>query len=149
METLSYSIDSRKRHNLRTSIRIYSSLYGLLLITIGFLQIKKESISLFPLSIIILGFFSLVFGLIGKELYVTHDSLIMDSSIIKIKRSFERVIKIKLSSITYLKMIPSGFEITFKDYVKTYDLSWLTIEEFQMLKTKFQAYCSQNNIVIE
>jgi hypothetical protein len=149
MESISYSIDSKKRHNLRTGIRIYLIVYNLLLITIGFLLISKKSVSFLPLALITMGFLFLVYGLVGKELFVTHNYLIMDSSTIKIKRSFELMIKIKLKLITYIKLIPSGLEITFNDYVKTYDLSWLTIEEFQMLKTKLEAYCAQNGIMIE
>ena len=149
METLRYSVDSRERHNLRTGTRIYNTLYGLLLIAIGFLIIKKNSASFLSISTVILGFFSLAYGLIGKELLVTHDTLIMDSGIIKIKRSFRRTVRIKLSSVTYIKMVPATLEITFKDYVKPYDLSWMTTEEFLTLKTKLQFYCSQNKIGIE
>jgi hypothetical protein len=149
METTFYSIDRKTRHNLSKGSRIFNCLYGLILMTFGFVYVPKESSSIFPASIIFLGICSLAYGLIGKEPFITHDSLIMDSKIIKIRRSFQSRVNIKLSSITYIKSIPSGFEITFKDYVKVYDLSWLTIEELQMFKTKLQDYCKQNNILID
>ena len=149
METNFYSIDKRNRHDMSKGSRIINSLYGLILMIIGIVFVPKESSSIFPSSFIFLGFCSLAYGLIGKELFITHDSLIMDSKIIKIRRSFQSRVKIKLSSITYIKFIPSGFEITFKDYLKVYDLSWLTIEELQMFKTKLQSFCNQNNISID
>jgi hypothetical protein len=149
METFNYSIDSKKRHKLSLSHRILYNVYGLFLITFQILLISKNSNLVLSVVIIALGVTPILYGIIGKELLVTHDYLIMDQNNIKIKRSFDVACKIKLSSITYIKFIPEEFEITFKDYVKDYDLSWITIEEFQMLKVKLQEYCRLNNIRIE
>jgi len=149
METVHYSVNSKKRYNLRMGTRIFNSIYGLILITIGIFLIPKESSLILYIAVIILGFISLLYGTIGKELLLTHDYLVFDSTSIKIKRSFEFASKIKLSAVTYIKFTPAGFEITYKDFVKDYDLSGLKPEEFQMLKSKLQDYCRLNKIGIE
>lgn len=149
METVLYSINSKKRYNLRMGTRIFNSIYGLILISFGIFLIPKESDLILHFAVILLGFLSLLYGTIGKELLLTHDYLILDSTGIKIKRSFEFASKIKLSSVTYIKFIQTGFEITYKDFVKDYDLSWLTLEEVQMFKSKLQDYCRLNKIGIE
>jgi len=149
IETLNFSIDSKKRNPLSKGSRIQNCLAGVLFLYIGIQHFANESLSMFTIIIILSGIYSIIYGLIGKELLMIHYYLIMDSSLIKFKRSFNREVVIKLNSITYLKLIPSGFEITFSDYVKIYDLSWLTIDEFEMLKSKLQSYCTLNNIMIE
>jgi hypothetical protein len=150
METFNYSIDSKKRNPLSNGSRIHNCLFGLLFMYIGFQHFANdESLSIFTIFLILAGIYSLIYGLIGKELLMVHYYLIMDSSSIKFKRSFNKEVVIKLNLMTYLKLIPSGFEITFGDYVKNYDLSWLTIDEFEMLKSKLQGYCTLNNIMIE
>ena len=149
METFNYSIDSKKRNPLGTGSRIHNCLFGLLIIYIGFKHFANESVSVFTIFLILAGIYSLIYGLVGKELLMIHYYLIMDSSLIKFKRSYNKAVVIKLSSITYIKLIPSGFEITFSDYVKTYDFFWLTIDEFEMLKSKLQSYCTLSNIMIE
>ena len=146
METFNYSIDSRKRHNLSKGSRFSNYLYGAIFLAIGLHNIIKDSFSLLSLFMIVFGIGIFIFGLVGKELLMTRDYLILDSNRIKIKRSFERATKIKLNSITYIKTIQMGFEITFNGTIKRYDLSWLTVEEYQMLKTKLQIFCSQNNV---
>jgi hypothetical protein len=149
MEILNYSIDSKKRNPLSKGSRIQNCLTGALFLYIGIRHFDFESLSIFTTIIILFGIYSIIYGLIGKELLMIHYYLIMDSSQIKFKRSFNKEVVIKLNSITYLKFIPSGFEITCTDYVKTYDLSWLKVDEFEMLKSKLQIYCKLNNIMIE
>jgi len=149
METFNYAVDSKKRNSLSLSSRIHNCLTGLLLLYVGIRHIPDRQSSIFTLLLILYGIYSLIYGLIGKELLRIHYKLKMDSGLIKFKRSFEKAVTIKLISITYIKQIPSGFEITFGDYVKTYDFSWLATDEFEMLKSNLQRYCSLNNIVIE
>ena len=149
MKTPNYSIDSRKRYNLRMGNRIFNCIYGILLIVIGVTLFSKESHALLTILIILLGLSSLIYGLLGKELLITHDYLVMDSDILEIKRSFEKTNTIKLSSATYIKTIPGGLEISFNDYVKTYDLSWISNDQFFSLKERLQTYCNENSIKLE
>jgi hypothetical protein len=149
MKSPNYSIDFRKRYDLRMGNRIFNCIYGILLAAIGVSLFSKESHALLSVLIILLGLFSLVYGLLGKELLITHDYLVMDSDILEIKRSFEKTNKIELSSATYIKTFPKGLEITFNDYVKTYDLSWISNEQFHSLKECLQTFCNENRITLE
>jgi hypothetical protein len=98
---------------------------------------------------IFLGFFLIGYGLIGKELQKAHYYVKFDSGVLRLKKSrYSSEVMVDLRTATYIKSISSWFEISFDDYVKTYDFSWLTTEEFQRLKSRIQGYCADNNIDI-
>ena len=148
MET-SYTVKTRKRLDLKVSSRIINVIYGAILIWIGLHIINKESLFLYAMGTILLGCFSLVYGIIGKEILAVHNFIILDSNHLRIKKSFNKAVKLNLDSVTYIKFTPSGIDVTLKDYVKSYDLSWLTFEEFQMFRVKLQLYGNQHNFTVE
>jgi hypothetical protein len=149
MENSTLLIDSKKRLPLSIGNKIYQVIYGLLLIAIGAFQIIKTYSPLFNIGLILLGVFSLTYGIIGKEILKTHNYLKIDSYLITSKNSGDRKIVIDIKSITYIKHLPCGFEITLNDYVKTIYLTWMSSEEFQMIKTRLESLSKQNNITID
>lgn len=149
MENISLTIEKKKRSNLKTGSRIFQCLYGFILILIGARIMNDEPLHLYGIAIILMGLISLAYGIIGKELLPTHNYLILDSNHLKIKNSSLRAQIIEMSAITYMKLTPDGFDVTFNDFAKSYDLSWLSAGQFQLLKSKLHQFGNQNNITIE
>ena len=149
MENSTLQIDSKKRLPLSKGNRIYQFIYGLVLITIGAFQIIKTDLPLFNIGLILIGILSLTYGVIGKEIFTTHNYLKIDSYLITAKNSSDRKNIIEIKSITYIKNLPFGFDFTLKDYVKTINLTWTTSDEFQMIKTRLEGLARQNNITMD
>ena len=149
MENSTLLIDSKKRLPLSKSNRFYQLIYGIALITIGAFQIIKTDSPLFNPGLILIGILSLAFGVIGKEIFTTHNYLKIDSYLITAKNSGDRKRLIDIKSITYITNLPLGFDFTLKDYVKTINLTWTTPDEFQMIKTRLEGLARQNNITMD
>ena len=149
MENSTLLIDSKKRLPLSKGNRFYQLIYGIVLITIGAFQIIKTDLPLFNIGLILIGILSLTYGVIGKEIFTTHNYLKIDSYLITSKNSVDRKSLIEIKSITYIKNLPFGFDFTLKDYVKTINLTWTTSDEFQMIKTRLEGLSRQNNIKME
>jgi len=73
----------------------------------------------------------------------------IDSYLITTKNSGDRKNLIEIKSITYIKNLPFGFDVTLNDYVKTINLTWTTSDEFQMIKTRLEGLSKSNNIKME
>jgi hypothetical protein len=149
MENATLLIDSKKRLPLSKGNRFYQLIYGIVFITIGAFQILITDLPLFNIGLILIGLLSLTYGVIGKEIFTTHNYLKIDSYLITAKNSGDRKNLIEIRSITHIKNLPSGFDFTLKDYVKTINLTWTTSDEFQMIKTRLEGLGRQNNITID
>ena len=110
---------------------------------------NDEPLYLYAIAIFLMGIITLAYGIIGKELLPSHSYFILDSSHQKINNSSLKAQNIELIAITYMKLNPDGLDVTFNDFVKNYDLSWLSSEEFLLLKSKLHQFGNQNNITIE
>ena len=73
----------------------------------------------------------------------------MDYESLRIKKSFEREVVINLSSISHVKFYTPRIEMVLNNYIKTIDLSWLSNEEFEGLKTKLEEFCRMKKIDFE
>jgi len=152
MENNNFSIDKKTRGLIGKGRRIYSIAFGVFIIIVGFIPIVRSGLSFLDVdsilheTFILMGVLQIIFGLIGKELYTIKYRLKMDSESIRIKKTFERETIINLDSIMHVKTFQMRLEIFFVDYVKTYDFSWLTIEEFENLRERISDYCLKKNI---
>ena len=155
MENKDFSIDRKTRKSLSIGMRIYSVAIGIIVLILGLIPIVRNGFSIdYANSIlheiyILLGIFSIIRGSIGLEFYKHRYRLEMDSESLRIKIRFENKILINLNSMTRLKTLPKALEISFDDYIKTYDFSWLTIEEFENLQFRFSDYCVKKRIEFE
>ena len=149
MENSTLLIDSKKRKPLSKGNRIYQLIYGIIIILVGASQLIKTDLPLFNIGLILIGILSLTYGIIGKEIFTSHDYVKVDSYLITSKNSGNRKNVIEIKSITYIKWLPGGFEVTLNDYVKTINLTWMTSDEFQMIKTRLEGLSKQNKIVVE
>ena len=96
------------------------------------------------LPLIGIGIISVIYGLVGKALLKTNNSIIITQSAIFIKRSFQQNVTINLKDIKRIMLDLYDLQVDFIDYTKIYDLSWLTTEEHHKLKEKLSALIPSN-----
>ncbi len=96
-----------------------------------------------------MGILLILVSLDGREPFRTRYRLKMDNDTIRIKKTVESELRINLKKITYLKFLPSRLEITYNDFVKSYNFYWLTTEEFKDFQAKLSDYCLKNKIETE
>lgn len=154
MESNIFSIDKKTRTQTSSGTRIYRIISGSIVFILGVAGITKPEFSTqFPSKVfselfILTGIMSVVYGSVGKELFKDRYRLIMNSDSLRIKRWIYSDLAINLNSITHLKILPLKLEISFKDYMKTYDFSWLSINEFEDFRIRISDYCLKKNIEI-
>ncbi len=147
-----FSIDKKTRGFLSKGRRIYSIAFGTFILIIGLIPFVRNGFSFqnddsyFHVTIILMGLLQIIFGFIGRELNTIRYRLKMDSESLRIKKTFEHETIINLDSIKQVKTFQMRLEIFFDDYVKTYDFSWLTIEEFENLRARISDYCLKKKI---
>ena len=155
MENNNFSIDRKISEQLSKGTRIYRIIYGVTLMIIGLIMFSRTGFSILLATsflaeaLILTGIISIIYGVKGKELFRQRYRLKMDSVSLRIKKSFESELIINLNLITHLKGLPLGLEICFDDYVKTYDFSWMTTQEFKDFHRKISDYCIKNKIETE
>ena len=155
MEDLQLTIEKRTREKLGNGTRIYRIVYGITILILGIIITAKTGFS-FELNLaflgeamILIGILSMTYGLIGRKLLRQNIKIQLDTGMIRIKKKFEKEILINLDRVTYLKTSPFKLELSFEDFAKTYDFSYLTDEEFEMIKVKTIEYCEKRKIEIE
>jgi len=104
MENSTLLIDSKKRLPLSKGNRFYQLIYGIVLIIIGASQIIKTDLPLFNIGLILIGILSLTYGVIGKEIFTTHNYLKIDSYLITAKNSGDRKNLIEINQLHTLKI---------------------------------------------
>jgi hypothetical protein len=155
MEQNDFTIDKRVRERIGTGRKIYNLIFGLLVLAIGLSYILEHGFTIQDFSAILhevyilLGIIVIIVGLTGREPFRTRYRLKMDNDTIRIKKTFEGELKINLKKIKRLKAFTPRLEITYNDFVKTYDFSWLTAAEFADFHAKLADYCLKNSIEIE
>jgi hypothetical protein len=92
------------------------------------------------LPLIIIGILSIMYGLVGKDLLKTKNSITIIQNSILIKRSFERNVIIDLRDVKKIAFDLYVMQIHFIDYVKMYDLSWLSSNELKKLQERLNDF---------
>lgn len=155
MENNSLIINKVINQSLSKGARIFRVVYGVFLLVLGLLLIAKkgfsfkEEMSIIGVGIIIIGIGSILYGYIGKVIVKDRIRVILNNETIKIKKSFEPQSIIKLKSAKLIKFYKLDLEVSYNDYAKSYDFSFLNDKEFEKVKECIANYCSINNIVIE
>jgi hypothetical protein len=148
MEKNETLIELNIRESLVKSQRLSGASIGISFLAMGLIPVISEGLPIRK-GFILIGILWLIYSLIGREIFRQKFKVSIDSGILKIKVSIRKTKKINLSLVTYLKMIPDELEICFHDYLKTYDISWLTPDEFEILKAKIYGFCKKNNIEVK
>lgn len=155
MENNNLIINKVINQSLSKGTRIFRVVYGVFLLVLGLLLIAKkgfsfkEEMSIIGVGIIIIGIGSILYGYIGKVIVKDRIRVILNDETIKIKKSFEPQSIIKLKSAKLIKFNKLDLEVSYNDYAKSYDFSFLNDKEFEKVKECIANYCSINNIVIE
>ncbi len=155
MESYIFSIDKKTREQLSKGETLYRISVGIIVLVIGVVIVVRNGFSfqsdpsILAKMLILMGIINIIQGKVGKELFKKRYRLKMDTDSIRIKKSFETELVISLSSISYVKVLPLKLELTMKDYVKTFDFSFLTQAEFDNFKTRMIDYCLKNKIEVE
>lgn len=155
METANLIVDKVANHSLSIGTRIYRIVYGVIIFILGSVIIAKkgfsinDEMSILGFGIIIIGIGSIIYGYIGKVIIKQKIRIYFKEEILKINRTFEPQLVVKLVSASLVKFSYLSMEITYDDYTKSYDFSFLNDKEFEKVKECIINYCSINNIEIE
>jgi|GEM_PF-2126193 hypothetical protein len=155
MEQNDFLVDKRIRERIGNGRKTYNWILGIFAVTIGLVNISEHGFSMqntkaiFNVAYALLGILIIIFSIIGRKLFWTRYRLKIDNDAIRIKKSFETELIIYLKKVQHLKTLPLKLEITYNDFVKTYDFSWLTTEEFKDFHAKLSDYCQKNKIETE
>jgi len=131
MEEDDFLISACKRRSLNMSTMIFNSIIGFIFILFGIIHYDSSK-----LPYIIMGALSIVYALVGLELFKTSYSILISKSTLTIIRSFQQDITIHLENVKEFVIQNTILQVHYLDYVKTYDLSWLSREDFQRLSDK-------------
>ncbi|BDX38812.1 hypothetical protein CYCD_21670 [Tenuifilaceae bacterium CYCD] len=136
MENRTLCIDKRVREPLTRGTRIYRVIYGLGILTLGVILMFRvgvsfsNNLSVMGVGLILIGFFSALYGYIGKKIFSQRIRVDMDNSTMRIRKTLEREVLVDLRAITHLNVLPLTLELSFGDYTKTCDFSLLNQTEF-------------------
>jgi len=131
MEEDDFLISACKRKSLNMSTMVFNSVFGFLFILFGIIHYDSSK-----LPYIIMGALSIVYALVGLELFKTSYSIVISKSTISIIRSFQHDITIHLEKVKEFVIQNNILQVHYLDYVKTYDLAWLSHDDFQKLSNK-------------
>lgn len=152
MQQNDFIVDKRIRERLGTGRKIYNLVFGAFVFTIGLTYILKHKFSIQDGKAILneiyvlMGLLLIIVGIVGREPFRTRYRLRIDDDTIRIKKSFERELRIDLKKITQIKSLPPRLEITYNDFVKTYDFFWMTDDEFKAFHAKISSLHLNNFI---
>lgn len=131
MEYKELLIAKNERKVQSRSSRITNSVFGIILTIIVLIVYQFRDIVL--LSI---GLFSIAYGLVGLEFFKTIYSIKVTHDMLEIVKSYRRDIIIDLNKVDYILLKNNELQVHYSDYVKTYNLPWLTGDDYQELKDK-------------
>lgn len=121
--------NERKVHS--RSSRITNFVFGIIMTTIVLIVFQFRDIVL--LSI---GIFSIVYGIVGLDFFKTIYSIKVTSDTLEIVKSYRRDIIIDLKKVDYILLRNNELQVHYFDYVKTFNLPWLTGDDYHELKDK-------------
>lgn len=136
MENRKLRIDKRVREPLTRGTRIYRVVYGLGILILGVILMVRVGVSfsnnllVMGMGLILIGFFSALYGYIGKKILSQRIRIDIDDSTMRIRKTFGREVLVDLKAITYLNVLHLTLELSFGDYTKTYNFSLLNQTEF-------------------
>ena len=155
METDNLIVDKVAKHSLSSGTRIFRIVYGVIILILGSVIIVKkgfsinDKMSILGFGIITIGIGSILYGYLGIVIIKQKIRIYFKEEILIINKTFEPQSIIKLVSASLVKFGYLSMEITYNDYTKSYDFSFLNDKEFEKVKECIANYCSINNIVIE
>jgi hypothetical protein len=93
------------------------------------------------LVLLTIGTLSMVYGIVGLEFFKTKYSIKVTQDSLEIIKSFRQDIVVDLTKVAYIQLRNSELQVHYSDYVKTYNLPWLTGDDYYELKEKLDEIC--------
>ncbi len=155
MDSIDFVIDSNDRNKLSNGGRLFYYCFGSFLILMGILcYIKafgnKNGLRILYPVLTISGITWTIKGFIGKQFFIVSKRYFkIQGDKLFIKSPNEKKIVYSADLIENIKLSVSRIDIFIKDYVKSYDLKWITYSEYLELKDKLTLFCNYNKIEIE
>ena len=131
MEYKDFKIAYSERKSLSLFTRIFNSILGLILTIFVITNYQFQDIPL-----LIIGLSSILYGIVGLDLFKTNYCINVTHDSIEIIKSFQQDIVIDLNKIKYIALRYNELHVHYADYVKTYKIPWLTSEDYQKLSNK-------------
>ena len=131
MEYKELLIAKNERKSQSRSSRITNSVFGLILTIIVLIVYQFRDIVLLAI-----GIFSVIYGIVGLEFFKTIYSIKVTRDTLEIVKSYRQDIIIDLNKIDYILLRNNVLQVHYSDYVKTYNLPWLTGDDYHELKDK-------------
>lgn len=128
MENNELKLNSSIRQSLSMHTRIFNSVLGIVLIIYAIINYQSHW-----LPLVFVGVFSIIYGVVGFELFKTSYSIFVTNNTLSIQKSFQQDIVIDLSKTNYISMNYNELQVHYADYVKTYNIPWLTGDDYQVL----------------
>jgi hypothetical protein len=129
-----FRISSCYRKRLSKGTRIYQIVYGGIVAGVCIARFE-----LYFIPLITVGLFSIGYGVTGFQWFKTRNSIAIADGMLVMKSSFEWTIRKRLGDIRHVVFdSPDELLIEFDGYAKTYNLSWLSPDEFQQVQNKFR-----------
>lgn len=130
MKTKDFMITSTERSLIDFESRILHIVYGVTIFSIIFLFPSHRTELL-----LLIGAFSLVYGIIGKGTSKIREWLIISANFIVIKTRYENEIAIPVKNIKYIRLNKKEMEFGFGHYSNSYSIRWVKDSDMDKLKT--------------
>lgn len=128
-----FLIVSKERRCLSLGMRIFIVALCILFTYFSLMDFQLNKIPTLVLAALGLGY---IFT--GKTLFRTKCSLRITENRITIKRFFHKKVRINIHQVKCLVLNYNEFQVHYSDFVKTYDVSWLSNDEYQKLEEKIK-----------
>lgn len=153
MDAFIFTIDSKDKNKLSARARNFHYAFGLFLTiasSIGLFRLSKTSVDIISyysfILIFVTGVFWIIRGAIGRDfMFIRKYVSISDDSIL-LKKPFQKEIKLSKGSITLMSLKPSGMELSTNIGNFTFDLTWLSYVELQLLRKNLTEFAELNRI---
>lgn len=140
MKTKSQYIISNGRKFLNRESRISNIIYGEIIFFLVFVFKSWQNMFL-----IVLGSFMLLYAIIGRSLVKTSERIKITLGFIEIKTLGSKAMSIPLKNIKYIKLNKREIEFGFDNFCKSYNIQWVTEENYCKLKKEMLNLCKHYN----
>ena len=144
-----FTIEKSSRKQLSRGTKIYRIMYGLIVVGASLYMIARMGFTVLPLGAMVIGLAYLIYGIIGKGIVPYRSILMMDQNSLLVKKTYEMEQKIDFKEVSFIKVLPMGLEVSYKTYVKNFDFSWLSPEEFNVFIQRLKDICREKSLECE
>jgi len=128
MNEISFSACSSKRKPLDNECRIGNIVCGGVIVLLPFVSQS------FQLCFILLGVFSVGYGIVGWNIVKTQEKIQIGAGCIVIKTLYSREVRVPVKNVKYISLNVSDIGFGFHDFYTSFDIRWLSEGDYSKLK---------------